>query len=66
MSHPSIVGILGGTFDPIHYGHLNIANYCLAELDMNRIIFIPMPYSDPPSYSPSRQPTTTGYVTIGY
>ena len=34
-------GILGGTFDPIHTGHLNIAKKIIADLSLDRIIFIP-------------------------
>jgi nicotinate-nucleotide adenylyltransferase len=34
-------GIMGGTFDPIHNGHLVIANEVLSLYDMDKIIFIP-------------------------
>lgn len=34
-------GIMGGTFDPIHYGHLVIANEVLSLFDLDKIIFIP-------------------------
>lgn len=34
-------GIMGGTFDPIHYGHLVIANEVMFEFSLNRIYFIP-------------------------
>ncbi len=34
-------GIMGGTFDPIHYGHLVIANEVLDLFDLDRIIFVP-------------------------
>jgi nicotinate-nucleotide adenylyltransferase len=35
------VGVLGGTFDPIHYGHLVIAQEALVCLELARVIFVP-------------------------
>jgi nicotinate-nucleotide adenylyltransferase len=39
-------GILGGTFDPIHFGHLRGAEEMLEIFNLNRIIFVPS--SKPP------------------
>ncbi|MBI1977825.1 MAG: nicotinate-nucleotide adenylyltransferase [Candidatus Omnitrophica bacterium] len=35
------IGMLGGTFDPIHEGHLALARAALKELRLDRLIFIP-------------------------
>ena len=35
------VGFLGGTFDPIHNGHLWLAREGLASLGLERIVFLP-------------------------
>jgi nicotinate-nucleotide adenylyltransferase len=35
------IGVLGGTFDPIHIGHLKVAEEVMARLDLPRILFMP-------------------------
>lgn len=44
MSHR--IGILGGTFDPVHIGHLVMASYAIDVLDLNSVWF--MPAQSPP------------------
>lgn len=39
------IGIMGGTFNPIHNGHLLIAEYAREEFDLNRILFLPTGHS---------------------
>ena len=40
------IGLFGGTFDPVHCGHLAIAEQAAEELRLEQMIFIPAP--DPP------------------
>jgi nicotinate-nucleotide adenylyltransferase len=44
-------GVFGGTFDPIHYAHLAVAEAARDVLDLRRVLFIPA--SQPP-HKPDR------------
>ncbi|WP_152397058.1 nicotinate-nucleotide adenylyltransferase [Paenibacillus guangzhouensis] len=50
------VGLFGGTFDPIHIGHLLLAEHACEALAFDAVWF--MPAADPPHKS--RQPLATG------
>ena len=38
---PERIGILGGTFDPIHIGHLIMAQTAMRRFKLDRVIFVP-------------------------
>lgn len=35
------VGVLGGTFDPVHFGHLSIAEEARVRLSLDQVLFVP-------------------------
>jgi nicotinate-nucleotide adenylyltransferase len=51
------IGIFGGTFDPIHHGHLILARDALEQLGLDSVIFIPATMSP---HKPSQEPTDAG------
>jgi nicotinate-nucleotide adenylyltransferase len=38
---PTRLGVMGGTFDPIHHGHLVAASEVQAWFDLDQVIFVP-------------------------
>lgn len=41
MDNIDRVGIFGGSFNPVHFGHLRVAEEVCEELRLDRVIFIP-------------------------
>ncbi len=56
MSARSPIGILGGTFDPVHLAHLALAHAGLDRLGLAKVLWIPAgrpPHRAPPLASPA-------------
>jgi nicotinate-nucleotide adenylyltransferase len=56
-SSPSKIGLYGGSFDPIHNGHLILARDALERLELDHVVFLPARISphkiDHPPASPA-------------
>ena len=37
------IGLFGGTFDPVHIGHLVVGKAVVNQLDLDQLIYIPAP-----------------------
>lgn len=35
------IGIYGGSFNPVHFGHVNVARQALADLSLDKLIIVP-------------------------
>ncbi len=59
--HVERVGLFGGTFDPVHLGHLILAEAALEELDLDRIIFLPAAISP---FKQDRPPGASAHLRL--
>ncbi|MCG8584978.1 MAG: nicotinate-nucleotide adenylyltransferase [Pirellulales bacterium] len=48
------IGLYGGSFDPVHYGHLLLAEFCREHCRLDRVLFMPAAVSP---HKSDRQPT---------
>ena len=63
-----MIGILGGTFDPVHYGHLRTALEVKQALGLAEVRFIPLhhpPHREPPEGSPQQRLAMVQAATAG-
>ena len=49
------LGIYGGSFNPIHYGHLNVARQAITDLQLDRLLVIPANVSPFKTNAPVRE-----------
>lgn len=52
------IGIFGGTFDPVHYGHIDSAKCLVAKLSLDTLYFMPCqqhPFHKHPGASPAQR-----------
>jgi len=64
-----LIGLLGGTFDPVHHGHLRLALECLQAADLAHVTFIPLhspPHRETVYAKPEQRLRMLQLATDGY
>ena len=52
------IGIFGGTFNPVHKGHVRLCRQCMQQLSLDSMLIVPAkipPHKDAPMLAPSRE-----------
>ncbi|HXO67213.1 MAG TPA: nicotinate-nucleotide adenylyltransferase [Candidatus Dormibacteraeota bacterium] len=63
------LGVFGGTFDPIHLGHLEVAEDCARKLDLDPVLMVPSnlpPHRAQPRASAQDRMAMVQLAVIGY
>src|SRR4051812_10980758 len=62
------LGIFGGTFDPVHYGHLLLAQSCYEQCPLDQVWFLPAdvpPHKTRSTLTPATQRAEMIELAIG-
>lgn len=57
LSQRPRLGVLGGTFNPVHLGHLIMAKDALEQFELSKVLFVPCaqpPHKSPTELAPAR------------
>ena len=49
----NLTAVFGGTFDPVHLGHIGLAEYLLKTGSVKKVVFLPAPH---PPHKPGNEP----------
>ena len=52
-AHARRIGLFGGSFDPVHEGHLHVARAAAERFGLDRIVFVPAAQSP---FKPDQRP----------